>query len=161
MFQLFQKDLMEMFFSLLRLIVFARVEWMIWETMKNTIDFVVFPFEAATNKPPNRDNFVPSHSTHLTRFAFIIKGITKQFLSSCLQISLHPIKSLSKWWQARRRHRSRPHPPGDGNICPKTMSVVKIFNSGSKWRISGTGRCHLWEPHSWAALRNIPLMWLR
>lgn len=68
------------------------MEWIISETMKNTRNIPVFSSEAVTNNhhTPDQDELVPEHSTRLTGLGFIIRGITKQFLSSCLQISLHP-----------------------------------------------------------------------
>lgn len=66
---------------------------MISETMENTID-AMFSSEAATNNPPNQDKLVPSHSTHLTQFGFILWGIVLLFTN-------FTPSPLSKCWQAK------------------------------------------------------------
>lgn len=151
-----------MFFSVLRLILFFPwAEWIISETMKNTRNILVFSSEAATTTTTHRTKMSSFRSTqHIwLDLVSLSGGLRNTFCPLVYKFHPTPIKSLSKWWQARGSHRSQPYPPGVGNICPKTLSVVKIFNWGSKWRISRTGRCHLGSltAHSWAALGKNPL----
>lgn len=95
------------------------------------------------DKQPTKARWLWSRHTRHIWLGLVSLSLRNSFCPLVYKFHSTPIKSLSKWWQARGGHRSRPHPPGNGNICLKTMSAVKIFTSGSKWRISGTGRCRL------------------
>lgn len=165
--QLLQKNLMEMFFSVLRLIFFFPQSGMnnFRNNEKHKKHSGVFLWSSDKQPPHTRPRRACPGALNTSDRAWFYYPWDYETVSVLLFTNFTP-PPLNRWANGAKPGEVTAVsliPLGTAIFARKTLSVVKIFNSGSKWRISGTGRCHLGSlaAHSWAALRNIPLTLLR